>query len=125
MSLNYQYTTGFSERQHQLLYLEGEKHLFCRKDYSKDRSKIYYSCYDNLNENKTAKCKARCSINVQTKECTRNGAQHTGHDHQDVTYRDMVSWNSMKDHAKYLATNFPMSAQKISIKEIFLNEMAK
>lgn len=128
MDLKYQYTFGFSERTHKLLYLEGEKNLFFHKGESRDGSKVYYSCYHNLSDESNCEkvpCKARCSIDVDSKKCTRNNQPHNGHENHEVTLRDIKSLQAMKDHCKYLATNFPFSAQKIPINDIFLTEMAK
>lgn len=123
MDLKYRYTRGFSDRKHDLLYLEDEKYLFVRRTQSEDGQKIYYGCYDALDGPNG--CKARCTLDTKSGKCTRNDKPHNGHDNHEVTYRDMVSLNAMKDHCKYLSENFPFSAHKIPIDEIFLTEMAK
>lgn len=121
MDLVFRYTKGFSDRKHDLLYLENEKHLIVRRVH--DGTKVYYNCYDALNGSNG--CKARCTIDLKTNKCTRNYKQHNGHGNHEVTYRDMESLNEMKNHCKYLRKHFPFSATKIPIKEIFLTEMAK
>lgn len=123
MDVKFCYTRGFSDRKHDLLYLEDEKHLFVRRDGSDDGTKVYYGCYDALNGSNG--CKARCTMDTKTNKCKRNNKPHNGHDNHEVTYRDMESLNAMKDHCQYLFKNFPFSAMKIPIEEIFLTEMAK
>lgn len=124
MDLEFRYTVGLSDRKHKLLYLVGEKHLFFRKGPSYDGTKDYYACYDGINGT-PGSCKARCTLDLETKKCTRNNTPHSNHEIHDVDYRDMESLQAMKDHCKYLATNFPFSAHKIPIDDIFLTEIAK
>lgn len=123
MDLEFRYIEGFSDRKHKLLYLIGEKHLFYRKGDSYDGTKAYYACYETIDG--TGSCKARCTLDLQSEKCTRNNKPHISHESHDVTFRDMESLQAMKNHCKYLATNFPFSAHKIPISEIFLTEMAK
>lgn len=123
MDLEFCYIEGFSDRKHKLLYLIGEKHLFYRKGESYVGTKAYYACYERIDG--SGSCKARCTLDLQSEQCTRNKKQHNIHENHDVIFRDMESLRAMKNHCKYLATNFPFSSHKIPINEIFLNEMAK
>lgn len=110
----------------QLLYLKDEKHLFLRKE-SKN-GKTYWVCYDTIksaNGGKSGPCRARCIMDDSTKTCERNKTPHTSHENHEINFNDLQSLNSMKDHCRYLARNFPYSAHKIPIKDIFLAEMVK
>lgn len=119
------YIVGFSGGS--LLYLKSEKRLFTRKNKNPIRGKVYWTCYDPIikTDNKINPCGARCTFDVKTGECWRNDVLHSVHRNHELIYHDLLSLNAMKDHCRYLAKNFPISAHKIPIKEIFLAEMAK
>lgn len=114
------YIPGFSSGY--LLYLKREKHLFVRKETK--NGKTYWVCYDTI-KLASGSCKSRCIVDEATQKCKRNDAPHTAHDNHELDYKDLVSLNAMKDHCRYLAQNFPYSAHKIPIKEIFMAEMIK
>lgn len=122
------YITGFSDKGGSLLYLEAEKHLFVRKNKNLKNGKVYWVCYDSItmgNDQQLGPCGARCTVDVINNRCWRNGAKHSGHGSHEVTFRDLQSLNAMKNHCRHLADNFPFSAHRIPISEIFLTEMAK
>lgn len=116
-----------------LFYLPSEKHLFLQK--SSKSGKKFLVCYDtvasvgvnedNNDDYDSLTCCARCTFDEKTGLCRRNSSPHTDHDDHEIKFRDLQSLNAMKDHCRYLATNFPFSARKIPIKEIYLSEMAK
>lgn len=119
------YTVGYNDKGGSLLYLKTEKHLYTRKNKNPKNGKIYWACYDPIANNDGKTCGARCTVDERTGECWRNQAEHNGHGNHELIYRDLISLNSMKDHCRYLAKNFPISGHKIPIKEIYLAEMAK
>lgn len=113
-----------------LYYISEDGHLYVRKN-SKN-GKIYLTCYEETLTKKTAKanptfkqCTSRTHIDLNTNMCYRNDTCHTNHSHHEITYRDLLSLNAMKNHCRFLATNFPFSSHKIPIKEFFLLEIAK
>lgn len=122
--MDFSYITGFSGSQ--LLYLKEDKHLFTRKCSKNGRT--YWVCYDTIASAVNLVpgfCRARCTVIDATNECIRNETAHTCIGDHEVCVRDMESLAAMKDHCRYLANNFPNSAHKISIKDIFLAEMIK
>lgn len=113
-----------------LYYVQEDGHLFIRKTLKS--GKMYLACYDTIRTKKQKiedpdfkECQARCSIDSATGVFWRNLTCHRDHDTHELIYRDLQSLNSMKDQVRYLAANFPFSARRIPIKEIFLTEMAK
>lgn len=116
-----------------LIYIPKEKHLYVRK--SNISGKSFLVCYDTVAYKDTdidkdddyefVKCSARCMLDVRTGKCHRNSTPHTDHDDHEIKFHDLQSLNAMKEHCRYLAKNFPFSARKIPIKEIFLSEMSK
>lgn len=105
-----------------MYYAPKEKHLYVKN--KNTNGKIYLDCYDTIRNKSNTRCRAKC-IYTSANEHSRTTANHTDHENHEVTYRDLVSLNNMKDHCRYLAKNFPTSAHKVSVKEIFLLEMAK
>lgn len=111
-------------------YIPKEKHLFKRKD--KKNGIVHLICYDSEDATKMEKsnpnfkkCAARCHLREDNGLCYRTEAPHRDHEDHEITFRDLVSLNAMKERCRYLCENFPHSAHKIPIKEIFLLEMAK
>lgn len=109
-------------------YLPAEKHLFKRKD--ERNGNVYLTCYDSKDTAKMKRedlsfkpCMARCIL--KNKLYFRTGVDHNNHGDHEITFRDLISLNAMKDRCRFLAEHFPHSSHKISIKEIFLLEMAK
>lgn len=89
---------------------------------------MYWVCYDSIllgADAKPGSCAARCTVDVNSGQCWRNETKHCQHESHEITFKDLESLNAMKNHCRYLATNFPFSAHKIPISEIFLTEMAK
>lgn len=114
-----------------LFYLPNEGHLYVQK--SSTEGKKYLVCYNTVvSEDEDddedvvhEACSARCTLDEKMGLCYRNTSPHSGHTDHEIKFRDLQSLNAMKDHCRYLATNFPFSARKIPIKEIYLAEMAK
>lgn len=125
---DFRYITGFSDKGRCLLYLTSEKHLFVRKNKEPKNGKVYWVCYDSIllgADAKPGSCAARCTVDVNSGQCWRNETKHCQHESHEITFKDLESLNAMKNHCRYLATNFPFSAHKIPISEIFLTEMGK
>lgn len=114
-------------RRGNLYYVTEDKHIYVRKTL-KESGRSYLVCYDSVLKKKVAnieKCTARCTLDEVNGLCFRNSTPHSDHENHEVAFRDLQSLNAMKDHCRYLASNFPLSARKVPIKEIFLAEMAK
>lgn len=127
-----------------LFYVPDEKHLFMQKSRSSKKLKKYLVCYDTvLSKNKVGGgadsefddenfkevicngCPARCTFDEKTGLVIRNFSPHTNHVDHEIKFRDLQTLNAMKDHCRYLATNFPFSARRIPIRDIYMTEMAK
>lgn len=121
-----------------LFYVPDEEHLYVRK--SNKKGKKYLACYHTVKSGKDdyddddddddeydedEKCLARCTFDEDSSLVHRNSTPHSNHRNHEITFRDLQSLNAMRDHCRYLSTNFPFSARKIPIKEIFLAEMVK
>lgn len=108
-----------------LYYVPSEKHLYVRK--SSRNGNVYLACYNTIisknEKNNNESCSARCHVKLNT--CVRTGTPHTKHVDHEIIYNDLVSLNAMKNTCRLLAENFPISAKKISIKEIYLMEMSR
>lgn len=108
-----------------LFYVPSEKHLYVRKSSRNDN--VYLACYDTIisknEKNNNVSCSARC--HVKQNICVRTDTPHSVHDDHEIIYNDLISLNAMKNSCRLLAENFPISAKKIPIKEIFLMEMSK
>lgn len=112
-----------------LLYLKDEKHLFVRK--SGKNGEDVFICYQTIlakgNENKQSTettCTARVKLDVN-KVCTRNKIAHTEHECHEIHFRDLETLKAVKDKCRLLQSIIPITAHKVSMKEIFLQEMAK
>lgn len=124
--MEYSYVVGFADKKHDLLNLHEEKHLFYQTH--EKNGKVYFACYHKIvpeEYGQQSSCPARCNIDTTSRVCQRNGSPHTDHANHEVIFRDLKSLNSMKDACRYLQQNFPFSAHRIPIKEIFIHEMAK
>lgn len=113
-----------------LIYIPEDRHLYVRRTTKAGR--VYFVCYDTVLTKRLKKqepnfqeCGARCTLNESTGLCSKKASCHRDHENHDVIFRDLQSLNTMKDKCRYLAENFPFSARRIPIKEIFLAEMAK
>lgn len=108
-------------------YASDEELLYVRKN--EYNGKYFLVCHDTVmnkkDKNKNEKkCPGRCHYNSITGECVIT-TKHNHSTKHKIEYNDLVSLNAMKDMCRYLAANLPGSAHKISVKEIFLMEMAK
>lgn len=110
-----------------LYYVIEDDHLYVRKTLKKS-GRTYLICYESVLKKRDSNnqiCSARCTLDEVNRTCYRNMTPHTSHDNHGVMFRDLQSFNAMKDHCIYLGSNFPFSARKVPIKEIYLAEMAK
>lgn len=109
-----------------LYYVKEDKHLYVRKTLASGIS--YLACYNTVLKNQDSHiqgCSARCTLDETKGLCFRNSTYHSHHENHEVVFRDLQSLNAMKEHCRYFALNFPFSAKKTPIKEIFLAEMSK
>lgn len=118
-----------------LYYEPDAKHFYVKeKDHN---GNTYMICHDQMEyknerrkseKNRSKKdlkpCPARCSFNHITGEMKLT-AEHAHEDNHEVMYKDLMSLDSMKDKCRFLAEHFPFSAHKVSVREIYLMEMAK
>lgn len=111
-----------------LLYLKEEKNLFVRK--SGQEGEDVFICYQTiLAKNKKKKpmelnCTARVKLNANT-ICKRNKIAHSNHGNHEIHFRDLESLNAIKKNCRLLQKIMPITAHKVSAKELFLQEMAK
>lgn len=112
-----------------LLYLKDEKHLFVRK--SGENGEEVFICYQTIlykgNKNKQSEhlnCTARVKLDAN-KICTRNKIAHTSHENHEIHFCDLETLNAIKENCQILQKIIPITAHKVSAKEIFLQEMAK
>lgn len=118
--MEYCFTKGFKGGD--LLYLQDEKNLFVRKKV--ENGEETYICYQSVlakRNKEVANCTARVKLNGD-KECTRNKISHTTH---EILFRDFESLNVIRKNCRMLRRIIPITSHKISVKEIFLQEMAK
>lgn len=118
-----------------LLYYVPDKKHFNVREKECDNGNMYLICHDQMeykNEMRKSEknrkkevisCSGRCFMNRITGEMRLTG----GHSHKDheLMYKDLISLNAMKNKCRFIAENFPLSAHKMSIREIFLMEMVK
>lgn len=126
--MNYIAIKGF--RGGNLFYIREKKRLFLRK--STKLGQTYLVCYDTvLTKNYKKKnpsfeaCPSRCVLNESTGLLRYTESSHREHDDHECIFNDLVSLNAMKDRCRYLAVNYPYSARRIPVKEIYLAEMSK
>lgn len=112
-----------------LLYLEEEKHLFVRK--SGDNGEQIFICYQSIlaksNKKKEAaqpNCTARVKLTANG-ICTRNKIGHTNHENHEIHFHDLEILNAVKENCRTLQNIIPITAHKVSVKEVFLQEIAK
>lgn len=123
--MEYCFTKGFKGGN--LLYLREEKHLFVRK--SGENGEETFICYQSV-LSKSSKnlsqpnCTARVKLNGE-KICSRNKIAHTNHENHEILFRDFQTLNTVRKNCKTLQKIIPITAHKISVKEVFLQEMAK
>lgn len=119
-----------------LVYLHQEKHLFY---HTNDRNgQAEYSCYETIlpeeyhcnehgekqQEKKKIRCSAKIFINNEN-TCRRNKMEHHDHSNHDLLFRDLKTLHEIKEKCRFLSEWCPISAHKISAKEIFMVELAK
>lgn len=125
--MEYTLIQGFSDGPHKLLYLHREKHLFYHTNNRCGRDE--YTCYDNkLREeyksgNGHQKCTAR--IFLTDDGCRRNSIAHVDHQDHELAFRDLETLNAVKDKCRLLREWCPLSACKISAKELLAVEMSR
>lgn len=114
-----------------LSYVREEKNLYLPKTKTKT-GQSYLVCYDTIlmknekRENPNFKdCPARCVVDEATGLLRCTVSHHREHGNHESIFNDLISLNGMKDRCRYLAAQYPFSARKIPVKDIFLAEMAK
>lgn len=115
----YSYIVGFKGRGY-LLYSHNEKNLFVKK--SEENNMERYECYQNVIAGSDRRCPVYCM--VEGDKITRNDGKHCHADH-NVKYKDLVSLNAMRKTCVFLKENLPSSAFRISLYDIFLQEISK
>lgn len=110
-----------------LIYVHKEKCLFLKKN--ERNSNRTYICYQavlskrQLRDEDHTKCTA-CVVIGKNGECFRNKIQHTSHRNHRSIYADLCSIENMKNKCDFIKNNLPISGSKISVKEIFCEEIA-
>lgn len=127
-TMEYSLIQGFSDGPHKLLYLHRENHLFYHTNNRSGQDE--YTCYDHLlredykSENNHSKCTARVFLNDQ-KQCRRNRIAHNAHQNHELAFRDLKTLNAVKEKCRLLQEWCPLSATKVSAKELLAVELAK
>lgn len=127
--MQYELIQGFHDSAHQLLYAPGEKHLYVQK-YNRS-GQLEFICYEsilpqeyrNKNEPNHSNCTARAILRENI--CYRNQISHQGHQNHELVYRDLKTLNAVKEKCKKLVEWCPLSAAKISAKELLAVELSK
>lgn len=131
--MNYTRIEGF--RGGTLVYLQEEKHLFY---HTNDRNNhAEYCCYENIlpneyskvnreggSEKKKLRCPAKVFVSGEN-VCRRNKMQHHDHGNHDFVFRDLTTLHETKEKCRFLSQWCPLSAFRISAREIFMVELAK
>lgn len=124
--MEFTYIKGF--RGGSLLYLHQEKHLFYQT-HNRD-GRLEFSCYDNnlpkdykSSEQQSRKCNAK--VIVKEDICRRNNTDHQCHANHELVFRDLQTLNEIKERCQKVSEWCPISAHKISAKEIFMTMLAK
>lgn len=137
--MDYTYIEGFHGGT--LVYLHEEKHLFY---HTNDRNgQIEYSCYEKMLpteysqpcndqmanrqhnvEKKKMRCSAKIFVNGEN-VCRRNKMQHYSHANHHLVFLDLKTLHEIKEKCRFLFEWCPLSAYKMSAKEIFMIELAK
>lgn len=147
--MEYRFVTGFKGSK--LVYTD--KHLYNLKC-NRPNGNVEYICYQTILckqmkkektqsigsqsegmkqlEMKLAKqdtgCQPNCSARViikPDKTLSRNKIHHTNHDNHEVIVSDLESIDEMEKVCTFMRENIPLSAHKVSPKDIFLQVMAK
>lgn len=124
--MEYKLIQGFREGQHKLLYLIAENHLFYHTHNRSGQDE--YSCYEHLlrDDYKTgnhSSCRAR--VTLKNNVCWRNSTAHNGHPDHFLAFRDLETLCAIKEKCRLLSDWCPLSASKISAKELLSVELAK
>lgn len=119
----FQLLVGFNNGKNPLLYLREDKRLFVQK--ISRYGKTEYICYDSIlsGKNKAECCRARVTISGEA--CTRNQIAHSCNGTHEIIYRDLNSLNEMRERCRSLRFACDTSSHKISVKDIFLQVIAK
>lgn len=125
--MEYSFLRGKRDGKNELLYVHSEKMLYVLKDIK--RGKKIFICYETILKKKSIKkgehiCTSRVTIDLNGK-CTKNRIDHTSHENHEEIMRDCNSLNTIKSKCKRLQKEYPVSSHKITVKDIFLDEMAK
>lgn len=119
--INYSYVTGFKGKT-KLLYSHDERNLYALKSSSNGINPLQYECYHNSNKENHPRCPVYCTVvgNI----VRRNTERHCHPDHM-VKYNDLISLNGMRNTCILLKEHCPSSGHRISLYDIFLQEIAK
>lgn len=108
-----------------IYYSTEEKHLYVKRGKTRKGGEAYLACYDTILDKPNSQCPAKRVYTKVNGHSRSTNPLHSNHENHEIIYKDLISINNVKNHCRYLAENFPTSAHKVSIKEIFLLEMAK
>lgn len=126
--MEYSLVQGFSDGPHKLLYLHGEEHLFYHTNKRCGRDE--YTCYENWlrKEYKIGDGHEKCTARVflyDDNRCMRNSIAHKHHQTHGLAFRDLGTFNAVKEKARLISEWCPLSGCKVSAKELLAMELAK
>lgn len=126
--MDYKIVKGYRENAF-LLWVPSEKHLYSFKVERCGRRE--YICYNDTlskpKKKKKGKDHPKCTARVFLKDgiLTRNRIAHSEHDTYDLSLTKANFVNSVKSTIRRVQKEFPVAADKITIDEIFFQELAK
>lgn len=102
------------------------KHLYSQ--YCGYKKASYLMCYEDAKQKKkkgksSNPCGGRRRLDGNGNSWSTH--EHANHKNHEITYRDLVSLNAMKERCRFLSQNYPGHAHKVSTKIIYLTEIAK
>lgn len=147
--MEYRFVTGFNGSK--LVYTD--KHLYNLKC-NRPNGNVEYICYQKILNKRTKEektqsdgsqsqgmeelemnlaeqdtgCQPNCGARViikPDKTLSRNKIQHTNHNNHEIIVADLESIDEMEKVCTFIRENIPLSAHKVSPKDIFLQVMAK
>lgn len=111
-----------------LLYLPGEKRLFFQSNVRSGQ--VEYTCYAKLcpdkyktRKNTQSKCTAR--VFLTDGNARRNGIRHHCHEDHELIFRDLQTLNAVREKCTKILEWCPLSASKVSAKELLSMELVK
>lgn len=126
--MEYKFITGF----------KGSKLVFAQNNLfnfkcTRPNGNVEYICYQSILSKKTnnaskqnivQNCSARVIIKPD-KTIYRNKIPHTNHNNHEAIVSDLESIDDMEKVCTFIRENMPLSAHKVSPKDIFSQVMAK